>query len=64
MASSSIVSVGYDPEASVLEVEFQGNRVYQYLDVPPEEFDALMEADSKGRFVNGVIKPAHPYRAA
>jgi hypothetical protein len=64
VTSSSIVSVGYDRRAAVLEVEFQRGRVYQYLDVPPEEFDALMAAESKGRFVNGVIKPAHRYRAA
>lgn len=63
VSSSSIVSVGYDQQAAVLEVEFSGNRVYQYLDVPPEEFDELLHAESKGRYVNRVIKPAHRYRA-
>jgi hypothetical protein len=62
--SSNIRSVGYDPQTAVLEVKFHNNRVYQYLDVPPEEFDALMAAESKGRFLNRVIKPQHPYRAA
>jgi hypothetical protein len=64
VTSSNIRSVGYDPQNAVLEVKFHNNRVYQYLDVPPEEFDALMAAESKGRFLNQVIKPSHPYRAA
>jgi hypothetical protein len=62
--SSNIRSVGYDPENGVLEVKFHNNRVYQYLDVPAEEFEALMAAESKGRFLNQVIKKSHPYRAA
>jgi hypothetical protein len=60
--SSSVASVGYDAAAQVLEVEFRNGGVYQYLDVPGDEYDEFREADSKGRFLNTEIKPHHRYR--
>ncbi|WP_448616046.1 KTSC domain-containing protein [Modestobacter sp. URMC 112] len=60
--SSTIRAVGYDLEHSVLEVEFHGGGVYDYLDVPPEEALAFLEADSLGRHLNARIKPRYAYR--
>jgi hypothetical protein len=60
--SSSIVSVGYDADHATLEVEFEGNRVYEYLDVPASVYEALLEADSIGRFVNERVKGVFDYR--
>lgn len=57
--SSQIESVGYDPEKSVLDVEFRGGSVYRYDHVPFELFDALMKSESKGKFFGQSIK-AHP----
>lgn len=62
--SSSVVSVGYDEAEQVLEVEFAGGGVYQYLEVAPWQYDQLLAADSIGRYVNGYIKPNHPCLAA
>lgn len=53
--SSNVKSVGYDPVRGILEVEFK-NGVYQYADVPPEMFAALLVADSIGRFVAQVVR--------
>jgi len=39
----------------VLELEF-ANRVYQYLDVPGEEYAAFLGADSKGTYLNQQLK--------
>jgi hypothetical protein len=55
--SRSVVSVGYDPVAARLEVEFQGGRVYQYLHVPAAAYRLLLKAPSIGQFVNREIKP-------
>lgn len=60
--SSSVASVGYDPSARVLEVEFRNGGVYQYLDVPSDEYEEFQDADSKGRYLNTEIKPNHRYR--
>ncbi|HYH79977.1 MAG TPA: KTSC domain-containing protein [Longimicrobium sp.] len=55
--SSSLNSVGYDAGKRLLEVEFRNGGVYRYLDVPPDEFEALKDADSVGRHLNREIKP-------
>ena len=47
--SSNVKSLGFDREAGVLEVEYHSGKVYQYADVKPDEYAALMAADSKGR---------------
>nr|WP_250132031.1 KTSC domain-containing protein [Stutzerimonas nitrititolerans] len=59
VASSSLRSLGYDPERQVVEVEFSGGAVYRYEQVPPEAVQALLEADSLGRHFNQVFKPQH-----
>ncbi|HEY0036470.1 MAG TPA: KTSC domain-containing protein, partial [Longimicrobium sp.] len=55
-------SVGYDAGRRVLEVEFLNGGVYEYGDVPDEVYRALLEVDSKGRYLNAEIKPDHPSR--
>lgn len=62
LESTSLRSVGYDPSARVLEVEFLNGGVYQYLDVQDDEYEEFREADSKGRYLNIAIKPSHRYR--
>lgn len=61
--SSSIELVGYDENARELYVRFHNRgRTYAYEDVPQDEFDALLAAPSKGRYLNWEIKPFHRYR--
>lgn len=43
----TLVSIGYDAEARVLEIEFPKGKVYQYLDVPPELHAWLMRSRDK-----------------
>ena len=56
VSSSAIASVGYDERKSLLEVEFRGGAVYDYLEVPPKVWEALLAAPSKGRFVSRRIR--------
>ena len=57
--SSSIESIGYDPLAKVLEIEFKpSGDVYRYFDVPLSEYEAFMEAPSKGAYLNQQFKLA------
>jgi len=58
--SSNIVSMGYDPDEQILEVEFK-NGVYQYIGVKPDVHQAMIEADSKGKYFTSVIKPNYLY---
>lgn len=54
--SSNITSVGYDPSAGILEIEFHSGGVYQYLGVPKAVHDGLMKAASKGSYFHHYIK--------
>ncbi len=60
-ASSSITSIGYDPNSETLEVEFRSGFVYQYYNVPLSIYEALMASPSKGQFLSSQIKDRFPY---
>jgi hypothetical protein len=62
--STSLASVGYSPEHSVLEVEFRNGRIYRYFTVPAKVYEQLMAAESKGSFVNRFIRDVFPYAGA
>jgi len=61
VSSSSLVSVGYDTKQHILEVEFIHGAVYQYFDVPPSAYQALLNADSRGRYFNANIRENYDY---
>jgi len=46
----------------VLALRFISGETYEYMSVAAEVFAALKTADSKGRFVNGVVKPRYRFR--
>ena len=55
--SSVIASMGYAPTQLILELEFrQTGDIYDYFDVPPEEYAAFRSAESKGTYLNQVFK--------
>lgn len=56
VTSSNILSIGYDPDNMILEVEFTTGAVYQYYDVPQGIYDGLMAADSHGTFLSAYVK--------
>jgi hypothetical protein len=62
--SSSLVSIGYDivDGLLVLEVEFKGERLYHYYDVPAEVHYDLMKAESVGSYFNKNIAKKYKYR--
>jgi hypothetical protein len=62
VSSDALRSVGYDRATHTLETEFTTDRIYQYFNCPPEVFDALMHADSKGRFYNLQIRDHYPFK--
>jgi hypothetical protein len=64
VSSSNLVSVGYDADAAVLEVEFKDGSIYRYLNVPQFEYDALMSAPSHGVYFNANIRKSYAYERA
>ena len=62
VSSSTVASIGYDENTSILEVEFHNGRIYQYLSVPVEVFNGIMNASSHGKYLNQNIKGKYRYQ--
>lgn len=61
--STSIAAVGYDLKRRQAYVRFKTSpRLYVYEGVPAHVFEELERAESKGAFVNEVIKPRFRFR--
>ncbi len=59
--SSAILRLNHHPESRTLFVVFVDGDVYAYFDVPPDVFDAFLEAPSKGRFFADHIRNAYAF---
>ena len=59
--SRTLDSAGYDDPSATMELEFVDGRVYRYFVVPRSVFDALLSADSVGRFFQEHIRDVYPY---
>lgn len=60
VSSSNLVSVGYDVDDQILEIEFKSS-TYRYFGVPQYVYDELMSADSKGGYHYQYIRTAYEY---
>lgn len=60
--SSSIKSVGYEPDTLSLEVEFEDGTVYVYSGIPKDVRNEFMAAASKGSFFNSRVKNQYPFQ--
>lgn len=54
VSSETIAEIGY--RDGTLEILFTSGSVYQYFDVPEHVYEALMSADSHGRFFNEHVR--------
>ncbi len=72
VASSNLVSVGYDASQQVLAIEFKGSKksgpkLYHFLNVPEWIYQELIDPDSllykgsKGTFFSEVVKGKYKY---
>ncbi|MCH8208172.1 MAG: KTSC domain-containing protein [Nitrospinae bacterium] len=50
--SSNIKSVEYDEEEKILSVEFKNDSIYDYSNVPKNDYDNLINDVSKGKFIH------------
>ena len=56
--SSNLVSVGYDPRTKTLEVEYHHSGVYRHFGIPEGVYTGLMNAASKGSYLDTFVKKA------
>lgn len=57
--SSRIKSVGW--LANILEIEFHGGKIYQYMNVSFQEYQLFIRSSSLGQALS-VIQKKHPYK--
>lgn len=60
--SSTIKSLAYNEEVKELLVTFKNNTTYSYEDVPFTEFEAMIEAESVGKYFSSKIKGNYVYK--
>jgi len=61
LKSSGIRSIRYDEHARTLDVAYVNSGEYRYFDVGPEVYAWLGRAESKGKFVNRLVKENYRY---
>ena len=59
--SSNLEQIGYLGDEMELHVIFRGGARYVYHDVPPQIFEGLAEAPSKGSYLNREIKGVYTF---
>lgn len=60
--SSMISAFRYDENKQVLEVQFQNEDTYRYLNVPAEVAEGLRQAESKGGYMQANVIDVYPNR--
>jgi hypothetical protein len=50
-----LYAVGYDERTRELEVVFNTGGIYRYLDVDKSDYEGLLQARSKGRYMQDNI---------
>lgn len=59
--STNIDMIGYDSENSQLHVRFRSGSEYVYNEVPPAVYQEILDADSKGGYLNERIKGRYEF---
>jgi hypothetical protein len=59
--STGIRWIRYDAGARTLDVAFVNSGEYRYFDVEPDVYTWLSKVESKGRFINRLVKEKYRY---
>ena len=54
--SSVFTSVTYRRDKRQLFLRFQSGKIYRYFEFPPDQYDELLAAESKGGYFAGSIR--------
>ena len=52
----------YNADSETLKIIYVSGNVYDYLKVPPQVYEAMRSATSKGTFLNKQIKGHYRYK--
>lgn len=60
--SSNVAAIAHDPHTQTLHVRFKSGHVYAYKNVPADEHEALLNADSVGKHLKEHIIGTYEHR--
>lgn len=58
--SRVLAAAAYVSGERLLYLRFNSGEVYRYFDFPPEQYDDLLSAESKGQYLNSHIRDGFP----
>jgi len=61
VSSSNLEVVGFEEEASTLEIQFKSGSIYRYFSVPVRHFEGLTSASSPGSYFHRHIKDRYRF---
>jgi hypothetical protein len=62
LESKMFSSAAYDAEKQILHLRFRKTGdVYRYFEFPPSDYQAFLDAESRGRFFLAHIRDRFPY---
>lgn len=59
--SKMFIAVAYDEGKQILYLRFRSGDVYRYFGFPPAEYQAFLDAESRGRFFLAHIRDHFRY---
>jgi len=62
VASTTLLTIGYDDVAQRLHLQFRSRAVYYYSGVPTDIYQSLFSAPSKGAYFNRNIRGRFPFQ--
>ena len=62
IASTMLYAVGYDEDTHTLDVVFNTGGIYRYTGVPPHVYAELLQAASKGRYMQEHVLDQYPFQ--
>ena len=59
--SEMLIAAGYDQESLILQVVYRTGGTYRYINVPPHQYEGLMNAESIGQYMHKHIIGHYDY---
>jgi hypothetical protein len=60
-SSSTISYSTYDPDTQVMTIEFMNGSIYEYANVPQDEYESFVNASSAGKYFGAHIKDIYNF---
>jgi hypothetical protein len=61
LSSTALKTAAYQDPGALLELEFHSGAIYRYFGVPPQTYQELLGAASKGTYFHYQIRDRFPY---